>query len=519
MVGRRTIRDLLEHRARSDPSREFLVFDDLAGGVLRIDYAGLDRLTNRAADLLTRLGVEPGEAINLHLPNCPEFLILWLGAAKLGVVTMPTNVASPAAELEYLVQHSESRLIFTTPPLAEVAETVRARCPLVRQVVKVDADVRGLEALLADTRDVAPVARPASEDVAGILYTSGTTSRPKGVLVTHANYLYAGETVAKGLALRSDDRFLTALPLFHGNAQYYSTMGALVAGATVVLMPRFSASRYLDVGIRHRCTVASLFAAPMRMLLAQPVDPRHRSNRLRVVMFAQSISEAQVAEWSSRFGAPLLQIWGMTETMGPPLMNPLAGPRDPMSIGLPSLGYRVALVGDDGRPTPPGDIGQIVVEGTPGQTLMLGYFKNPEATDETLRDGWLWTGDNARQDADGRFHFVDRLKDMIKRAGENVAAGEVEAVLGAHPDVFDCAVVGVPDAMRDEAIVAFVVPHAGATPSAATLIEWCRERLATFRVPSRIELRDTLPRTSVGKIQKHILRAEARAGTPGVGPT
>ncbi len=155
-----------------------------------------------------------------------------------------------------------------------------------------------------------------------------------------------------------------------------------------------------------------------------------------------------------------------------------------------------------------GETGQIVVAGEPGRSLMKGYFKNPEATSETIRDGWLWSGDNARQDEAGYFHFVDRAKDMIKRAGENVAASEVEAAILTHPKVFDCAVIGIPDPVRDEAIVAVVVPVDDASPSQEEVIDWCKERLASFRVPERVEFRDELPRTSVGKIQKHVLRAQ-----------
>ena len=196
----------------------------------------------------------------------------------------------------------------------------------------------------------------------------------------------------------------------------------------------------------------------------------------------------------------------MTETMGPPLMNPIDHERRNMTTGLPAMGYEVKLVDDAGAPVARGDVGQIVVRGTPGRTLMKGYLDNPEGTAKTLRDGWLWSGDNARQDEEGYFHFVDRAKDMIKRAGENVAASEVESVILEHPKVFDCAVVGVPDEMRDESIKAFVVPKEGEELAGDDIIAWCRERLAKFRVPEYVELRTELPRTSVGKIQKHILR-------------
>jgi crotonobetaine/carnitine-CoA ligase len=246
----------------------------------------------------------------------------------------------------------------------------------------------------------------------------------------------------------------------------------------------------------------------MRMLLAQPRRQELAENALRAVLFAQCLTQDQLDQWQERFDAPLLQLWGMTETMGPPLMNPIHFRRDNMSMGLPTMGYRVRLVDEQGSPVAHGEIGQIVVAGEPGRTLMKGYFKNPEATADTIRNGWLWSGDNARQDDDGYFYFVDRAKDMIKRAGENVAASEVEAVILTHPRVFDCAVIGVPDPIRDESIVAVVVLVEGETLAGDAIIAWCRERLASFRVPERVEFRRVLPRTSVGKIQKHLLRAE-----------
>ena len=432
---------------------------------------------------------------------------------------MPVNTASSASELEYLAAHSESRLIFTQADQVDLARQGRDRCPRVEEVVVCGdgapspaVDFGRLAAECPDTAPEGPA--PAPTDEAAILYTSGTTARPKGVLVTHANYLCAGETVARAMRLTPEDRHLVVLPLFHGNAQYYSTMSALVTGASIALMARFSASRFFDQAIAHRCTVSSLFAAPIRMVLAQPRRPEHAANDLRVVIFAQSVTPAQLADWEERFRAPLLQLWGMTETMGPPLMNPLDGERRNQSMGLPAPGYATRLVDESGRPVARGEIGQIVVRGEPGVSLMKGYYRNPDATAETIRDGWLWSGDNARQDADGYYHFVDRAKDMIKRSGENVAASEVEAVVREHPDVFDCAVIGVPDEMRDEAILAVVVPRSGAGEQSAAqltqeaVIDWCRQRLAGFRVPQFVRFRAELPRTAVGKVQKHVLRAE-----------
>ncbi len=503
------MRSLLEYRAETAADKVFVVFDDLEGNVSRFTFRQFDEMANRAAHLLLGLGMRAGDRINLHLTNCLEFLFLWFGAAKAGIVIMPTNTHASVEELQYLLDHSGSRLIFTQVEFEATASAARDRCEGVRDVVLCGSGAAAdFSARLDAQPRTPPAGAPNSDDIAAILYTSGTTAKPKGVLVTHANYIYAGETVAKAIRLSPEDRHLVVLPLFHGNAQYYSTMSALVTGASIALTSRFSASRYFDLAISHDCTVASLFAAPIRMILAKPHNEAHRSNALRVVIFAQNVTEAQLQEWAQRFNAPLLQLWGMTETMGPPLMNPMDFARNNMSMGFPVMGYEVALLDGEGRPVEPGEVGEIAVRGVPGWTLMKGYFDNPQATAETLRDGWLFSGDNARQDEAGYFHFVDRAKDMIKRSGENVAASEVEAVILEHQAVFDCAVIGVPDPIRDEAIVAVVVPHEDARAGAEEIIGWCRERLASFRVPQHVVFTKALPRTSVGKIQKHILRRE-----------
>jgi carnitine-CoA ligase len=360
--------------------------------------------------------------------------------------------------------------------------------------------------------------RVSPRDVAAVLYTSGTTSRPKGVLVTHANYLHAGTVVAKHLQVSPDDRWLVVLPLFHANAQYYSSMSALIAGASIAVMARFSASRWAQQAARHSATLASLFAAPIRMILGQPGSPTDAVNNLRAVIFSQNVTDSQLQQFESRFGAPLLQLYGMTETIAPPILNPLHGERRNMSLGQPTLGARLRVVDVAGHDVPAGTTGELLVHGRPGVTLMAGYLDDEDATAAALKGGWLRTGDNVRVDPDGYIHFVDRAKDMIKRAGENIAAGEIEAVVNAHPAVFECAVVGVPDELRDEAIKLFVVTKAGAAASQDEILAWCEERLAKFKVPSFIEFTDALPRTPVGKIRKDVLRnmeAHERVGGQG----
>jgi crotonobetaine/carnitine-CoA ligase len=333
----------------------------------------------------------------------------------------------------------------------------------------------------------------APQELLAVLYTSGTTSKPKGVMVSHAAYLHCGEAVAQHVRLRPEDRNLIVLPLFHGNAQYYSTMSALVTGASIALAPRFSASRWSEQAALMRATVASLFAAPIRMILAAEPSQYDRKHKLRVTLFAQNVTQDQLDAFEERFGCPLAQLYGMTETVAPPTINPLYGERRNMSIGRPTLDTRVRI-----------EDGQLVVAGEPGKTLMSGYLDNPEATADVLRDGWLYTGDGVRADDDGFLYFVDRKKDLIKRAGENVSTVEVEQILDQHPAVYESAVVGLPDEMYDEIVAAFVVPASDV--SADELIAFCRDRLAKFKVPARIEFVDELPRTPVGKVQKHLLR-------------
>jgi crotonobetaine/carnitine-CoA ligase len=481
------------------PDRPLLVFDDLDGGVTSYSWRQVWERSLAVAAALHGAGIGRGDHVHVHLPNRPEFLFTWFGAAVCGAVIVPTNVVSSPAELEYILGHVGARLSVTDDDGLAVVRAARAQAGLDGAVSLCDRVAAG--------GDESSVATSDPRDDLAVMYTSGTTSRPKGVRVTHANYVFAGESVAAGLGLMPEDRFLVVLPLFHANAQYYSVMSTLVAGGTIVLAARFSASGWADTAIRHAATVASLFAAPIRMILAKPRRPEWRSHRLRVVAFPQNLTAGELDAWERDIGAPLLQLYGMTETIGPPLMNPLWGERRHDSLGRVVLGYRCRITDRDGIAVAPGEAGELRVGGIPGVSLMAGYLKDPEATDAVMRDGWLRTGDLVREDGDGLISFVTRTKDMIKRAGENIAAGEIEDVLMGHPTVMDAAVIGVPDAMRDETIVAFVVTADGELDASA-LRARCADHLARFRVPEFFAACTALPRTSVGKIQKQVLREE-----------
>ena len=313
--------------------------------------------------------------------------------------------------------------------------------------------------------------------------------------------------MAAAAALRPDDNLLVVLPLFHANAQYYSFAAAISAGACVSLMPTFSATRFLAQAARHRATCASLFAAPMRMILAKQPDPEP-DVALRHCWFAQNVSDDQHRELSRLLGCTPRQLYGMTETMPAVLTNRAVGPL-PSALGEVTPGCTLDLQDDDGRAVAPGEVGEIVVGGTRGVTILAGYLGDPDTTARSFRSGWFRTGDRATIGDDGLWRFVGRGADVLKVAGENVSAVEIELVVSAHPDVLEAAVVARPDPMRDEVPVAFVVAAPGARLDIAALGAWVDERLAKSKRPQAYHVVDELPRTSVGKIRKFQLKDQA----------
>ncbi len=497
VTGGDTVAGRLCEAAARHPDREFLLFEAEPGRVTTLTYGQMLDRAGRAAARLRGLGVGRGDRVHVHLGNCVEFYDVWFGCLLIGAAIVPTNPLATADELAYLIDDASARISITTPDLRD--PVVAARAHVAGEVVHADAlAVDGVTPVLPTTYG--------PTDPAAVLYTSGTTSRPKGVVVTHANYLFVGEVVAAQLRMRPEDRWLVSLPLFHANAQYYCTMSALVSGASIALAPRFSVQAWSRQAVTMKATLASMFAAPLRMLLASPVLPTDAQCRLRLTIFGQSIEPDQIRDFENRFGTTLIQLYGMTETIAPPTFNPVIAGCRPSTIGRPLPHARLRIVDDEYRDVPVGEAGQLLVHGVPGETIMAGYLNQPEATAVAMPDGWLRTGDVVRLDDDGFLTFVDRTKDMIKRSGENVAASEVEHALNCHPAVFESAVVGVPDHLRDEAIVAFVVLQEHVTASPDELREWTAQRLARFKVPREIRVLPALPRTSVGKIRKTELR-------------
>lgn len=514
IAGNRTLYSIFAAYAAEQPSREWLLYERGDGQVSHWTYDEFLNSIHQAANLLHKLNIGAGDVFNLHLSNHPAYPQLVLAASYLGATAMPTNPASSADELGYLLEHSESKVIFTEPGGLKTVLQVSGKRPVMLCETG-EALPEGFpihESALAAESATPPTGSGESGRVVELMYTSGTTARPKGVMLTNASLIYGAEVFRGGSGLRHEDRHLIALPLFHAAAQCHALWPSLIAGASVAIVAHFSASRFFEQAMAYGCTMAALFGAPLRMLLNQPERPGDRQHNLRNVTFAQNLTEAQYAEWHHRFRTPLQQLWGMTETAGLPLMSPLTGRRNLLAMGRPVVGYEVKVVDEHGEEVAPGQLGQLIVRAMPGRTVMLGYLKNPEATATTLRtldDGaWLYTGDTVYYDEDGFVYFVDRGKDLIKRGGENISSTQVEAVIMHCPGVLDVCVVGVPDPMRDEAIVAVVVPKPDTHPTAEGVQDHCKKHLAAFKVPERIVFVESLPRTSVGKIQKNVVREQ-----------
>jgi crotonobetaine/carnitine-CoA ligase len=414
--------------------------------------------------------------------------------------------------MSHILGLSESSVLVTGAGFGELVEELRAGELGLKHIVST-ADDDAADLPFSDLLAHEPLTtsdEPDSEAALEIIFTSGTTAAPKGVVLTHANWLWAGERATHWLRVDDRDRLLTALPLFHCNAQSFTLMAALTVGATAIFLEEYSASRFIEQVRRHRATHTSLVATLVRTLLAQPERHDDAGHELRRVGYAINVSDAEKEAFERRFGVELLNGYGLSEAMTEVSVCPVYGEKRWPSIGRPAFGREVRIAHPGGE-APVGEVGEILVKGVPGRTIMKEYYRDPEATAATIVDGWLHTGDNGYFDADGFLYFYDRAKDVIKRGGENVSASEVEATLIGHPGVALAAVIGIPDPIRDEAVMAFVVAEPGVELAEEDLRRHCERQLARFKVPTVLALVDSLPTTSIGKVEKKSLREMAAA--------
>lgn len=500
--------DVWADAVAANPDSLFLRFEGPSGAVREWSYSEFDSLAGRMATLLVEHGVETGSAVHLALTNCPAFVAAWIGAIRLGAWVVPSDPMGRAPELTAHIER-------TRPAVGLYAESRSSEyLPAAAAMPAIAVDEADTELAQLGGEPFTDWPHLGVRDRAAVMFTSGTTGRPKGAEITQANYAFAGKVMAEAAGLQAHHRQLVVLPLFHANAQYYSFASAIWAGASVALMYTFSASRFLTQAAEHQATHASLFAAPIRMILARGATPVD-GVRLQHCWYAMNISDDQYEVLTGLFGCKPRQLYGMTETIPAVLTDDAVNPM-PSSMGYVTPGCVVDVRDADGSSAAVGEVGEIVVGGEPGITLFAGYLDDPETTAASFGDGLFRTGDRAHRDVGGRHYFDGRRADVLKVAGENVSTVEVEQVLAAHPAVLEAAVIGMPDPVRDEVPVAFVVAADPAQPpTLQQLFDWCSERLAKSKRPRDISFVDELPRTSVGKIRKFLLKdPNAERGGP-----
>jgi long-chain acyl-CoA synthetase len=472
-------------------------------------YRQLHDLCDRAAGGLRELGVRPGDRVSLYSPNRWEWVVAYHAALRAGAVVNPINVMLTPEEVAFVLNDCGAAAIFTSGDKAEVIAGLTRDVPSLHRVISFDptgGDVTAFDELLGHPAAEQDGPRPAPADLSTIGYTSGTTGHPKGAMQSH-RAVYLNTATLFALQARTDrDVMLNALPLPHVYGNIVMN-GTFMVGATLVMMERFDPAQTLAEIARHQVTVFDGVPTMYAMMLADPSLPGTDLSALRIcAVGGQTMPVAKMQEWEQRSGAPLLELWGMTELGGAGTSNCVYAPNVHGSIGfaLPGLEARIGALDDASVTMPDGEPGELMVR---GPLVMLGYYGNEEATKATIEpDGWMHTGDIATRDDEGHYFIVDRRKDLIITGGFNVYPAEIERVVAAHPAVAMVAVGSVPDETRGELARAYVVLRPGATATEAEIIEHCRPHLAAYKRPRSVRFVPDLPKTSTGKVMRRELK-------------
>ncbi len=472
-------------------------------GPRALSYAELDRAARGVAASLHERGVRPGQAVAVMIPNVPEFTISYFGILYAGCTVVPLNVLLSAPEVTYHIQDSEAVLLIAHPLFREPASLGAQGAGV--SIAWADGGAPDDLPAMAAGAPLAALYPTSPDDTAVILYTSGTTGKPKGAELTHSNlFVNCAVVVPKLIPVAPDQHIaLATLPLFHSFGQTAIQNATIANGGTFTLLPRFSPAEAFEIMQRDRVTLFAGVPTMYFALLHHEQAPL-RVPSLRWCMAGGAPLPVEVMKaFEEKFGVEIYEGYGLSETSPVASFNMPGRTRTPGSIGYPAWGVEMAILDDKDHELPDGERGEIAIR---GHNIMKGYWKRAEATAETMRSGWFHSGDIGVRDPNGSYRIVDRVKDMIIRGGFNVYPREVEEVLYAHPAVVEAAVIGIPHPSHGEEVKAVLALAKGQTCSAEEIIAWCKERLAAYKYPRIVEFVDALPKGPTGKILKRALK-------------
>jgi crotonobetaine/carnitine-CoA ligase len=515
-----TLPAILAHQVKTNGDRPYLSWGHEGTPAT---FAEVDTITNRVANGLAANGVGKGDFVGLLLPNCLEFVHSWFALTKLGAVEVGISDAYKGSFLAHPLNLSKARLLITTAELAQRLVEIEGELPHLEKLFIVDdpesagelprfARLQALPyAQLMEGDPSPPGIEVFPSDPAAVLMTSGTTGVSKGVLMPSSQFYFFAEEDVQLMRLTQDDVFMTGFPLFHGNAQFLTVYPALIMGAQVVLYRRFSASEWAKRAHLSGATVTNLLGATMAFILSQPPSEHDSANKIRT-MYAAPLSPELAPQFTERFGiSDYVDGFGQTEISNI-FMTPYGAKRPPGASGvLVDQWFEARLADPDtGVDVPEGETGELLIRPKAPGIISAEYLGMPEKTVETWRDLWFHTGDGLRRDAEGWYYFVDRVKDALRRRGENISSFEVESGVRSHPAVTDCAVVGVraDEAAGEDEVMVFVVLKEGETAEPEDICAWSEKELPKFMVPRYIDFVDELPQTATEKVRKKVLREQ-----------
>ncbi|MUK90107.1 long-chain-fatty-acid--CoA ligase [Ornithinibacillus sp. L9] len=502
----------LSTTARNHPMKTAYVFQDK-----ETSYYELEASVQQFATQLESLGYQKGDHIALVVGNSPYFIIGLYGAIRAGVVVIPINPLYTPNEMTYILQNGDVKGIITMDVLLGKFASISDQLPNVQHYIScesgagIDLKTHPLSSKLLSFTHLVKTGSSVfeneptleEEDTAIILYTSGTTGKPKGAMLSHKNLFSNAKDVADYLTISGEDRVIAALPMFHVFCLTVSLNAPLMNGGTILIVPKFSPQEVFRTAKEHEATVFAGVPTMYNYLLQTAEGNQEDFSGIRLcISGGAAMPVALLKQFEKTFEVKVSEGYGLSEASPVTCFNPLDRPRKPGSIGTSIINVENKVVDEFGEELPVGEVGELVVR---GPNVMKGYYKMPEETAVALKDGWLYTGDMARMDDEGYFYIVDRKKDMILVGGYNVYPREVEEVLYSHPDVAEVAVVGKPDPNTGEAVVSFVVLK-DPTITADELIDFCKGHLAKYKLPTKIEFLDELPKNTTGKILRRQLK-------------